>query len=370
MSDKFYTNTFDWDTRVTKDLVIGFVIQLHFNEKQKRRINRSINPQQLCEKSFPVTISLPFINKQNNWTVQIKRNEQNRIHTLSAFDIAGQFEHIYMAFVDEAIKRSYLQFNDYDPVNFMNETLQPIKAIPKNSYLRWNNLKKKQFLFGKCVERVSNHQNLYQWNLDTFNIYKIQLINVSGSIASRRIQLATTYADITGNGSAIRLYNENQILWALVDHQNMQIQVQKQKWKQHGDQLNDRIVKKIRRFLRHKTVNHLILEKQCNVEMTETEFDEWICINCEGIGVEFDKKSHSKNTITLAIGEFKQLFGPNAGEKVVLVETKDEKTKKIKIYKWHYYFNTIDCRYSYLCNTFFMSFKVRGKSPDGDVIAC
>eukprot|EP01084_Bolivina_argentea_P224649 379826_1 len=369
MSDNLYTNTFDWDTHVIKDPVMGFVIQLHLNEKQKRQINRYDNQQQFRVKSFPSVISLPFINKQNNWTVQIKWNEENKIHTTCGFYIAEQFQNIYMAFVEEAIKRTYLQFNDYDPINFMNESLQPIKTIPPNSYLRWNNFKSKQFLFGKCVAKISNHHNLYQWNLDKVNIYKIQLVNINESILSRTIVLTNSRVDITGNPSAISLYNENQLLWALIEHQNIQLQIQKQKWKQHGEQLNERIVKKISRFLRYKKLNELILEEQCNAEMTATEFDEWICVNCQCNGLKVDRKSNSKNEISLSLGEFKQLFGPKAGEKVVLIKIKDEITKKIKIYKWHYYFNTIDCRYSYLCGKFFMSFKVRGKSPDNDVIA-
>eukprot|EP01084_Bolivina_argentea_P127461 225409_1 len=181
MSDKLCTNSFDWDTHVIKDPLMGFAMQLHLNQKQERQLNR-YNSRELKVKSFPTAISLPFINKRNgNWIVQIKWNGQNKIFKTSAFLIAKQFESVYMPFIQEATNRRYLCFNDYDPVNFMNESLQSVKQIPRNSYLRWNNE------FGKCIAKISNHKNLYQWNLDGINMYKIQLVNINESISNRAI---------------------------------------------------------------------------------------------------------------------------------------------------------------------------------------
>eukprot|EP01084_Bolivina_argentea_P127462 225412_1 len=155
MSDKLYTNNFHWDTHVIKDPDMGFALQLNLNEDQKRQLNR-YNSKQLKITSFPTTISLPFINKRNhNWTLQIKWNNENKISKTCAFNIAEQFETIYMPYIQEAINRTYLCFNEYDPVNFMYESLISIKQIPQNSYLRWNNV------FGKCVAKISSHSNLY-----------------------------------------------------------------------------------------------------------------------------------------------------------------------------------------------------------------
>eukprot|EP01084_Bolivina_argentea_P077434 140450_1 len=352
MSDSTYTNQFDWDTHVIKHPVMGHILTLQMNEDQID-IYENYDFNQFQNRSFLTTVSLPFINKQK-WTIQTQWNGTETIFKMDAFTVAKQFERQYMAFVYEASKRNYLLLDEFDPTTFICDSIVPVPQIKIASLIRWNDL------FGKIHKKISQHQNLYTWNIGIINIYQIQLLNINASIKNKQLIFKEEYSDITADSTAISVYDKCDFLWELSSY----LLSTKEIWEKSTSELEAQIIKTIKKHLRKKQVNRKVKENKCFVWMKPTEFEKHIVTKSTTNCLKWTLESKSDNKLSVSLVELKQLFGTTAGIRVVKIKDNND-----KIIEWKYFANKFDFRYSYVATKLFISFTPRSKDPDGDVAA-
>eukprot|EP01083_Nonionella_stella_P017290 48357_1 len=348
---------FSWDDHVENDIDIGFSVHLEMNDDQ---LNEIQSPKCSKSVSFLTDISLPF-EMNHQWLVKTKWNHKSKIFKMNAFEMAAQFEYIYMSFVQEAINRNYC-YNEFDPITFMCDCLEPVPPIKLNTYVRWNDF------WGRIV-RSKHGINVYRWNISKVQVYQIQIIDMSKSIDAGSPYESDNYMNITADPSVLSILNEQQpseIVRIMVKYQLQKQQTEISRlqalWQRNGAQLEEQISASIRTHLRNKNVNRLIPERKCNLRVKRVEFDEYLEPKCNANGLEWSREQNNSK-LSLTVGQLQQIFGEKTGSKEHIVIVKKEKSV------WIYFLDRIEMRYSYTRTRLFMSFKVKGKDPDGDVIA-
>eukprot|EP01084_Bolivina_argentea_P062825 114836_1 len=369
MSHSNDINNFTWDQHVIKDQNMGYILVLCMNSEQKRLV-QTYNPNQTETQSFPTALSLPFMNNSNQWKIQTRWNNMNKIYDSDAYNIAAQLEKMYMAFVGEAINRPYTMLNKYDPVNFLNEVLHQVQQLTVNTYIKWKNK------FGRITAKISQDKNVYEWRLNTVEVYVLQVINTDETISNRRVTFTSNYINITADPSDISIYsNEQDTAWAILEYsyqtKSQQLQILEEIWNKNTIELDLQITKAIAKYLQNKYVNKEVdgISRKCIVTVKPTEFEHHLLSKSESIHLHWNLESKHNNAISVSLFELKQFIGVNAGERIHVVKIKRKKSKKQKDSIWRYYGNIFHFRYSYACEKLFIKFKVLGQDPTGDVQA-
>eukprot|EP01083_Nonionella_stella_P222210 793175_1 len=354
---------FDWDVHVSKDIDMGYTLMFHMTSSQRQSLS-SVSSKH--SDTFLTEISLPFEGRsrkslQGMWLFKTKWDHKNKIYHQNAIKMAEQYN-VFMDFVEEAIKRNY-SYNDFDPVTFMHDMLEPIKQIRANTIVRWNEF------WGIITRKISPHTHVYPWNIQNTMIYNIQLINTSQSIRHRKIIITDNYLNITADPSALSVYTGLEpadIVWKMIDYvmteQTVKLQQAEATWNENVDEVHNEIVETIRKHLKHSNVNHLIAERRCNMRMNNVVFNKYLAPKCNDYNLYWEQIGTCFK-LRLKLLELQQIFGDTAGEREHIIKVNKNESK------WLYFLGIIDMRYSYNCRRLFMSFTVKGKDPQGDVIA-
>ncbi len=135
-------------------------------------------------------------------------------------------------------------------------------------------------------------------------------------------------------------------------------------WKKNGLELELEVKKAVQKFLKPNYVNKFIWENQCFVNgVGPTQFEHYLEKKCHLFGIQWDHKTKAKTEVDMEKDRFEQVFGDKSAENCRYIPYDG------KILVWKYYPPLLHLRYSSNCRKLFFSFIVRGKDPQGDVIA-